>query len=168
MVHAQPAGALQPIRLQVNVDKLSRQVRPTTAPIGTDRVIAALVTLGRRYSVPLIATKCLAAGPRATHPVRAVDDAATCAAQWAALLARLRSPDTVLLYHLENHYSVVYGAREWEEVGNVRDGVRAAQRVRQLLVGKPGQKPNRWVAFEDVRECVLGWQGYAVIEVTRQ
>ena len=35
--------------------------------------------------------------------------------------------------------------------------------VRQVLVGKPGQQPNRWVPWDDVRSCLLGWKGYAIM-----
>jgi hypothetical protein len=138
---------------------------PTTAPIGTDRVIGAVSTLGRRHCIDLSARKLLARGPKCSHRVRESDNAAAVGAQWAALAAALRNQRKVLIYHLENHYSCVYGAREWAAVGNVRDGVQQERVIRQVLVGKPGQKPNRWLAFEDVRACVLGWAGYAVIEV---
>jgi hypothetical protein len=82
-------------------------------------------------------------------------------------VATLRSPHDVLLYHLENHYSIIFAAREWQCGGNAADGVAGAFDVRQVLVGKPGQQPNRWIAFVDVRGCLLGWHGYAVVCIHR-
>ena len=49
-----------------------------------------------------------------------------------------------------------------------KNDLQAAVQRRQLLTGRPGQRPNRWVAWEDVRSCLLGWKGYNVIEVSQQ
>lgn len=130
--------------------------------------MAALRTLARQHTQPLTVRKLLARSG-ADACVTAADDAATQATQWAVLLSHLKSPTASLIFHLENHYSVIYGARAWETVrrpggaghGEPRRGVL----VRQVLVGKPGQQPSRWVPWEDVRACLLGWQGYAVIVV---
>jgi hypothetical protein len=37
--------------------------------------------------------------------------------QWAALRALLTRPASVLLYHLENHYCLVFATREWTASG---------------------------------------------------
>lgn len=153
--------------VQVNVNKLTHSSKPTTAPIGTDRVIAALHTLAHRHSVSLVATRLLSRSAGARQRVRADDDAATISGQWAAIRSAFEDSNTVLLYHLENHYSLVYALREWAFVGSVVDGEERLRLVRQLLVAKPGQSPNRWLALEDVRACVLGWSGYALLQVVR-
>jgi hypothetical protein len=153
--------------MQMNVIKLTRAVRPTTAPIGTDRLCAVLHTIGHRHGIRLRARRLLSISAHAVHQVRASDDAAAVNVQWRGLVAALRSPDTILVYHLENHYSLVFGAREWGVWGSVVDGVHGRRTARQVMVGQPGQKPNRWIAFEDVRACILGWQGYAVVQVER-
>lgn len=151
----------------MNVIKLTRAVRPTTAPIGTDRLCSVLHTIAHRHDVRLRARRLLSSSATAVHRVRAPDDAAAVDVQWCALVAALRSPDAILVFHLENHYSLIFGAREWEVLGSVADGVRGRRVARQVMVGKPGQKPNRWIAFEDVRSCVLRWHGYAVVLVER-
>ena len=153
--------------LQRNLAKLCHATRPTTAPIGTARVRGAIHTFARRHSVRMHARTFLSAHSDALHRVRASDEPAAVDAQWRALVATLRSPDAALLYHMENHYSLVYGAREWRGAGNVADGVPGKACFRQVLVGKPGQQPSRWIAFEDVRACVLGWTGYAMLCIRR-
>lgn len=147
--------------------KLSRAHKPTTAPIGTQRLMASLVTLARQHNVELQVRKLLAR-TRAEILVASADSNEVVKSQWAELTRRLQKPDTALIYHLENHYSVIYAIREWNMMGNVTDGVQAETRVRQILVGKPGQAPNRWIDWEDVRACLLGWKGYGIVSVQRE
>lgn len=153
--------------MQRNLRWLQHPDKPTTAPIGTDRLRAAVRALACRHNAHMHARTFLGRRPGAIHHVQASDSPDAISGQWAALVATLCSPDDVLLYHLENHYSIVYAAREWACGGNVSDGIAGASLVRQVLVGKPGQQPNRWIAFEDVRACVLGWHGYAVVCIHR-
>lgn len=152
--------------MQVRLAKLTRPVKPTTAPVGTDCVISALHLLAERHGVPLTAHKLVARTPCAIR-VSADDGPAAVTQQWTALLEQFCRRDTVLIFHMTNHYTPVYGAREWSCVGNKGDGVAGARTVRQVLVGKPGQKPCVWVDWQDVRACVLSWAGYAVLAVRR-
>lgn len=153
--------------MQVNVQRLTREPKPTTAPIGNLQLMRAVAALGRRHGVCIEARKLLGRGPKCRFQVSVADDSDIVDAHWMALLAALRDPQRVLLYHLENHYSLVYAARSWAATRNVADGVAARKSVCQILVGKPGQAPSRWIALEDVRACLLGWQGYAMMEVVR-
>lgn len=159
--------------MQVDLRRLQHPHRPSTAPIGNDRLMAALRFLARGHGEPLTVRKLLARSG-ADVCVTAADDAATQTAQWHTLLSQLHSPKAALIFHLENHYSVIYGARSWETVRRsggdavaLRGPPRRGAVVRQVLVGKPGQQPSRWVPWEDVRACLLGWRGYAVMVVER-
>lgn len=109
----------------------------------------------------------LLARTQAETLVAAIDSVEDIETQWVQLTNHLQAPDTAMIYHLENHYSVIYAMREWNMVGSVRDGVQAETRVRQILVGKPGQAPNKWIDLEDVRVCLLGWKGYGIVAVQR-
>lgn len=109
----------------------------------------------------------LLARTRAEILVASTDSIEAIESQWEELTRYLQAPDTALIYHLENHYSVIYAMREWSMVGNVNDGVQAESRVKQILVGKPGQAPNKWIDWEDVRACLLGWKGYGIVSVQR-
>ncbi len=64
----------------------------------------------------------------------------------------------VLLFHLKNHYALIFAAREW-----VDD--RSGQCVRQVLTARKGQRPSAWVDFSEVREVMLGWDGYKIIAI---
>jgi hypothetical protein len=154
------------IVMQVNLHKLTCKSKPSTAPIGTMRVIAALRCLAKRHCVSFRAWK-LVARTQAEMLVSATDSAADIERQWVRLTNHLQAPDTAMIYHLENHYSVIYAAREWQTVCNVRDGVQGENSVRQILVGKPGQAPSKWIDWEDVRACLLGWKGYGIVGVQR-
>jgi hypothetical protein len=37
------------------------------------------------------------------------------------------------------------------------------KRVRQLLSAKPGQRPSKWLDWDDLRKTMLGWAGYKVL-----
>jgi hypothetical protein len=62
----------------------------------------------------------------------------------------------VLLFHLKNHYALIFATREWVDD---RTGVC----VRQLLTARKGQRPSAWVDFSEAREVMLGWDGYKVM-----
>eukprot|EP00045_Choanoeca_perplexa_P008909 m.83989 g.83989 ORF g.83989 m.83989 type:complete len:79 (+) comp14670_c0_seq2:119-355(+) len=67
----------------------------------------------------------------------------------------LMSLSVVLLYHLKNHYALVYALREWQPV----DGPA----VQQVLTARKGQRPSAWIDFEEVREVMLKWSGYKMV-----
>ena len=67
------------------------------------------------------------------------------------------------IYHLENHYSLIYGARWWV----AEAGYGGRRTVRQVLVAKPGQKPCYWVDFAWLRSNALAWKGYCVVGISR-
>ena len=43
---------------------------------------------------------------------------------------------SALIFHLKNHYALIYALREWTSDG---------KRVRQLLCARKGQRPSAWV-----------------------
>lgn len=65
----------------------------------------------------------------------------------------------VLLFHLKNHYALIFAVREW-----VDD--RTGQCVRQVLTARKGQRPTAWLDFSEVREVMLGWDGYKIIAIS--
>ena len=36
-------------------------------------------------------------------------------------------------------------------------------RVREILTAKPGQRPSKWMEWEDLRKMMLGWVGYKMM-----
>lgn len=124
--------------------------------------MAALRTLSKKHNQDLKVWKILAR-THAEMLVTPSDSEQLVGDQWERMCTHLEARDTAMIYHLENHYSIIYAMREWDTHGNVRDGVQCRSRVRQILVGKPGQAPNTWIDWEDVRACLLGWKGYGVV-----
>ena len=79
---------------------------------------------------------------------------------WAALRAAFLEVDSALIFHLKTHYAIIFALREWEE------GAGAQRRhVRQLLTARRGQRPSVWIDFSEACATMLGWAGYAVLQV---
>merc|ERR1711879_450151 len=87
--------------------------------------------------------------------------------QWTALKRAFSRPESVLLFHLTNHYALVYAWREWQEEEVAEDGGTSARIRRQILTARKGQKPTAWLDFEEVRSIMLSWSGYHVMELRR-
>jgi len=60
----------------------------------------------------------------------------------------------VLLFHLRNHFALVFAIREWTEVAS---GAR-----RELLSARRGQRPAEWIDFREARATMLGDLTYNV------
>ncbi len=114
---------------------------------------------------PPLRARVLAAARRGTAtkgvPIQlsAADDTpADAAAQWSALCAAFRRPDTSLIYHGRNHYALIFALREREGA----DGV-----VRELLTARRGQRPAAWLPWAEARAALLAWSGYAILSLER-
>lgn len=69
------------------------------------------------------------------------------------------SYNSAFLFHQINHYSLIYGMREWVDY--------RGRRHRQVLTAKRGQRPTAWLTYEEVRRILLSWHGYKIIKITR-
>lgn len=75
------------------------------------------------------------------------------AAQWRALWKALSRPDTALVMHMPDHYSLVHAAREWTAESRVQSSVL---RSGTLILGALG---GDLVALDHNREFLPGWRG---------
>ena len=57
------------------------------------------------------------------------------AEQWRSVQGQFGRPNVVLIYHLTNHYALVYALREWVEP-------ESGEVVRQVLTTRRGQRPT--------------------------
>lgn len=75
-------------------------------------------------------------------------------------------PDTCLLFHLTNHYTVVFAVREWIiENKNISNNNEAPQIVRQICCARKGQRPTAWIDFSECRSIMLNWEGYKMMSI---
>ena len=136
--------------------------KPSTAPVGNDRLMSAVEKLALRHEVPFRAWRFMgAAKSRSVWRLSMSDTKEATVVQWEALVAIAKSDNSVLIYHLENHYSMIYATREWDADA----GYGGKRTVRQILVAKPGQQPCSWLDFETVRGTLNGWVGYSILGI---
>jgi hypothetical protein len=142
--------------------------RASTAAIGNVNLIKCVARLSDRFSNCDLAqsTLCMPIqvsarvlmgkskkGSNIEHTLSKKDDHATIDAQWSALRSTFCRQDSVLLFHLKNHYALVFALREWRDEQGVH---------RQLLTARKGQRPSAWIDFAEARETMLAWEGYKV------
>eukprot|EP00928_Gymnodinium_smaydae_P015577 TRINITY_DN15769_c0_g2_i1.p1 TRINITY_DN15769_c0_g2~~TRINITY_DN15769_c0_g2_i1.p1 ORF type:complete len:530 (+),score=138.36 TRINITY_DN15769_c0_g2_i1:36-1592(+) len=141
--------------------------RPNTSEVGSWGIKQAAedITAARGSDGIRVHTLLARKGtPRVLVPLEKNDDEPAVEKQWSALREAFSRPNTVLLFHLTNHYALVYAWREWQEEA---DHVGGSRRRRQLLTARKGQRPSAWLDFEEARTIMLGWSGYHVLQLTR-
>ena len=134
--------------------------KPSTAPIGNDTILKIFEKVRDDYGAP-IRTWRFMSSKKCQCQVSESDDDIKITAHWNNLKACVANPSQVLLFHLQNHYSMIYAARE----NDADTGYGGKHLIRQVLVAKPGQQPCRWIDFVSVRETILSWVGHAIIGV---
>eukprot|EP00929_Paragymnodinium_shiwhaense_P063082 TRINITY_DN31537_c0_g2_i1.p1 TRINITY_DN31537_c0_g2~~TRINITY_DN31537_c0_g2_i1.p1 ORF type:complete len:551 (+),score=164.50 TRINITY_DN31537_c0_g2_i1:79-1653(+) len=93
------------------------------------------------------------------------DNAAAVERQWSVLKSAFGKPNSVLLFHLTNHYALIFAWREWHEESEETDEPKIR---RQILTARKGQKPTAWMDWEEARSIILGWSGYHILQLQRQ
>ena len=83
---------------------------------------------------------------------------------YAEILEALkRSDGMAVIFHLTNHYALVFATRERSTIST--DG--SATITRELLTSKAGQAPKAWIPFAVARRIMRGWSGYKMVVVMR-
>merc|ERR1719183_1686571 len=136
--------------------------RPRTTDIGSWGIIQAARDLAAKhesaqnFKVSVFLGKKTRGSRAAVEPISQHDDVWTVGQQWEAFKATFKNPQCALLFHLRNHYALLFGWREWWN--------QASGRLqRQILTARKRQKPSAWLDFEEVRETILGSSGYQVM-----
>ena len=84
--------------------------------------------------------------------------------QWASLRTMFEMPRTCIIFHLKNHYALVYAMRQFvvRDVGEA--GGRGGSRiVREILTSRRGQRPKHWIAWEEAHATMCAYAGYKMI-----
>jgi len=146
--------------------KRLRVERPHTGEIGSWGVKQAVTDLStERGCEPLSAQVLmgLKSGPKVEVPVSKNDTDDVIEKQWSALKSTFSRPNAALLFHLTNHYALIYAWREWLEEN---EGSPSKMR-RQILTARKGQRPTVWLDFEEARSIMSSWSGYHVLQLQR-
>lgn len=163
--------------------------KPSTACIGNWGILAGVQQL---LELTDIGSACLSAklfmgkglaGPRCKVqvPLARRDSCQQVTVQWNALRSAFADPNQVLLFHLKNHYALIFAVREWTVRGEGSDttgegsdndeqsaGAGAMHIVREMYTARRGQRPAVWVDFSEARETMLAWEGYKIMSLQRQ
>jgi len=143
-----------------------RAEKPNTSEVGSWGVKQAAEDLVASRGCDAIRVHVLLgrkAGLKTEVTIEKNDDDAAIDRQWNALKAAFDKPRSVLLFHLTNHYALVYAWREWHE--ELPDGT--LQSHRQILTARKGQRPTAWLEFTECRSIMLGWSGYQMLQIQR-
>ena len=170
--------------------------KPSTACIGNWGILSGITQL---LELTNIGSSCVTAklfmgkgipGPRCKVqvPLSRKDDSLQLTAQWNSLRSAFADPNQVLLFHLKNHYALIFAVREWtvtveefrSDGGNDVDGdsspsdkptrkkEMSVRVVRQIYTARRGQRPAVWIDFEEARNTMLGWEGYKIMSLARK
>lgn len=85
--------------------------------------------------------------------------------QWHHFKNIFENNDSVLVFHLKNHYAPIYATREWS-INNQITG--ELEIYREILTARRGQRPTAWINFNEVRSIILSWEGYKILGLSRK
>jgi hypothetical protein len=141
--------------------KLSDLRTPSTASIGSQTILSALQIMTETANVPPLLEGKVFMGIKLSKKIpqslKTTDDVHTINDQWNALRAAFTEQHSILLFHLTNHYAIIYALREYVS----QDGLL----VREILTARRGQRPNAWISFDEVRTILLKWSGYNIMKI---
>lgn len=153
-----------------------RASKPSTAAIGNWAVIQGVQRLSEWISFGTLISCRLFMGKR-SNPKQKLDVSLSkrdseevIKSQWDMLKAHFSNPGTILLFHLKNHYAIIFAWREWSveesKVGPDNTLVREQVVIRQILTARKGQRPTAWIDFTEARETMLNWVGYKIMAIS--
>ena len=147
------------MKARAGVAKLLRD-KPSTGPIGSGDILTAVKEIDRDDSQHHLSGRTLMSkrGQSGIHKIGKDDSEEAVTAQWEILRADFSSGQSVLLFHLTNHYALIYAMREWIEPGGLV--------VRQILTARRGQRPTVWMDWTEARQIVTKWAGYNILRIS--
>ena len=144
------------LRSTIALAKLNRAEAPSTAGIGNWGIPQATQIFSEKTGKS-VKVKGLMGRGSVLHKTKVADDAPTITKQWNALRDAFSAPNSAVLFHLTNHYALVFAMRSWTTPEGVHE--------REILTARRGQRPNTWIPFDDCRAILTGWSGYMMFHV---
>eukprot|EP01039_Chlorochromonas_danica_P005651 gene5651-6233_t len=147
-----------------------RSAKPSTASIGNWGLLLAVDRLNSDYctndtlTIRLFMGKKKSSKSKVDVGLSVKDSDDVIRKQWDELRSAFCKPNQVLLFHLKNHYALIFAIREWITF----DADDQVVVVRQLLTARRGQRPTAWVDFSEARETMLNWEGYKILAIERK
>ena len=156
------------------LEKISSQ-RPSTAAFGTWAILQGVERLNLKATIVLQKGSTPRASGVNNQPFSGVcfvgedDDESRRDVQWSVLSRELMRPKSCLLFHLKNHYALIYALREKAEFdhGHEEGSGGGLRRVREVLTARRGQRPSAWLSFDECRRTLLSWNQYCIIRVEK-
>ena len=140
---------------------------PSTASIGNWGIISGVSklnewgNLGTSVHVRLFMGKSKSKSAKIDVQIKSSDSKETVWKQWDSLRSAFSHPDTVLLFHLKNHYALIFALREWVSIST-------GERSMEILTARRGQRPTAWITFEEARGTMIGWEGYKILAISKR
>ncbi|KAJ9462279.1 hypothetical protein DIPPA_09813 [Diplonema papillatum] len=157
------AGLSAWLRPSIGLAKLEREPHPSTGAIGNWGLIKAIQKMNERLpaeaesvSIRTLLSRC----GTTVHKVKATDPPDVVATQWYSLCNQFDRPNSCVIFHHTNHYSLIFALRSWLPAGSDMP-------IRQVLTARKGQRPNTWYDFNECRAIVASWGGYKLLHVSR-
>jgi len=136
--------------------------KQSTAAVGTWHIKDGAVALAKRFNLNIVAFTLLGKEPdkRRGLLLKKEDSTAKINAQWDLLVKEFNDPDSVLLFHLTNHYALVFGVRDYIDP-------ETKGHHRHILTAKANQEPKIWIPWLECRTIMLNWSGYCMVSLRR-
>ena len=148
-----------------NMDGLAklRRPKPSTALLGNWALLLAARTMEfeREQSIQLNGQYLLGKKVKNVKiqiPISSNDAPSVIDKQWAELWSTFTRPESIIVYHLKNHYALIFAMREYQKDPH-------GPLIREVLTARKGQRPSTWISFAEVRNTVLKWNGYRMVHI---
>lgn len=145
------------LRKRIGLERLRLPERPRTAVIGNWGILNSTKHMTSTRCEVLLAKT--GKGKHVRRSVSSKDSQSKIGEQWNLLFAALNDENTVLIFHLSNHFAPLYAARSYYDA-------ESAEWSREVLTARKGQKPKSWLAFSEVRSQLLKWGGHAIMALS--
>lgn len=180
----------QYLHLLDGLAKLERPDKPSTAICGNEAILRVIEAIdaresemerlgltGRKLQATLFMGKqssaetqrsSAARSHRATWQISQADSEERREEVWMELWREFSRESTVLIYHLKNHYALVFAMRKWQEPLENDHGhsTQVRRMCREILTARKGQRPSTWITWDEVYATLCAWDGYKIVSVS--